>query len=187
MKKEDESRISVNGSKAHNILCKSSLLEPEKGGVMDFSIKSKEKLRIQEQETLVNKWKYREFLAKRNVLTVKEKISFNQKRFNERFLKSIDTILVDYIQTKFTIKELYIIFFGCCDGYYMTEKGFLLVKQQAIEFINAQNSLSSDEKKSMKGKVWGMNFILFGLILDFVERYRIFDGTTEEMKFLQIN
>jgi len=102
MKKEDDSRISVNGNKAHNLLLKSSLLEPEIGGVMDTLIKSKKKLRIPEQENLVNKRKYLEFLAKRNVLTVTEKISFNQKTFNEKFLTSIDTMLLDYIQTKFS-------------------------------------------------------------------------------------
>lgn len=179
--------VKKNETNKHEEVCISQLSEPEQGSVLDSLIKIERKVRSQKQETNVNNRKYREFLAKRNVLTITEEASFNQKGFEEEFLKSIDTILVDYIQTEFTIKELYIFFFGCYDGYFMSEEGFLLAKQQAIEFINAQYSLSSDDKKRMKRKVWDTNFILFGLIVDFVQRYEIFDGSAEERRSLKID
>lgn len=86
----------------------------------------------------------------------------------------INLIIEEYILTKFTINELYIIFFENIDDYILSTSGLKLAKKNAIESINNNIALSADEKKKMKRKVWNTDYLIYGLIFNYIERYEIF-------------
>jgi hypothetical protein len=121
----------------------------------------------------------------KNVLKIKEDISMNHLEYDEKFLKQFDKVLLDFILTKFTLKEIYIFTLSCEEGYIMSEVGLRLAKQQTVQIINALDSLSSGEKNRIKRKVWDTNYILFGLIINFVHRYEIFDGSESEIEVIR--
>ena len=156
--------------------------EYEKGSGFDLTKKLEQKIKARKKETNVKNREFREFLETNNVLTIKEDVSMNYVEFDERFLKSLDKVLLDYILTEFTLKELIIFTISCKDGYTMNEVGYRVAKQQTVQIINSIGSLSPEERNRMKRKVWDTNYILYGLIIDFVLRYKIFDGVKKSMK-----
>ena len=76
-------------------------------------------------------------------------------------------LLLDYILNHFNVYELFIIFFRQ-DCYKLTLGIISEARYHAIENINEDDSFSPEEKKRLKRKVWDMNPIVFGLILEFV-------------------
>jgi hypothetical protein len=69
---------------------------------------------------------------------------------------------------------LFIIFFYRQDCYKLTSGFISEARSNAIENINDDNSFTPEEKKRLKRKVWDLNPIVFGLILEFVHHSNIF-------------
>jgi hypothetical protein len=85
----------------------------------------------------------------------------------------IRCLLLDYILNHFNVYELFIIFFRQ-DCYKLTLGIISEARYHAIENINGDDSFSPEEKKRLKRKVWDMNPIVFGLVLEFVHLSDLF-------------
>ena len=94
------------------------------------------------------------------------------------------TILLDYILDHFTLEELYIVFYENQSCYYLDSDIIKESKQNAIENINNDETLTMDEIKRLKRKVWDLNPILFGLIHELIQQSDLFwDTENEEMVY----
>ncbi len=90
-------------------------------------------------------------------------------------------LVLDYIVPRFSLRELSLIFNPIQSCYPLTEDTIRESRKIAIESINDDQSLTGLAKKRLKRKVWDMNYILFGLILELVIQSEIFfDSETEE-------
>lgn len=86
-------------------------------------------------------------------------------------LTTIRLLVLDYLVEKFTLKEIYIIFYLNQDGSITYgEDG----RKVAIETINWGCNLTDQEAKRLKGKVSNINPILFGLITNLVRESGLF-------------
>jgi hypothetical protein len=93
-------------------------------------------------------------------------------------------MLSEYILDHFTLWDLYTIFYENQECFILEKEIIRESKQTAIESINGDESLSQQEKKQLKRKVWDMNPILFGLIKDFIQYSDLFfDEDTGELVF----
>jgi paraquat-inducible protein B len=92
-------------------------------------------------------------------------------------------LLMDYILKHFNLNELYIIFFR--QDFYKLTRGIICEgRRVAIENINDDDSFTPTEKKRLKRKVWDMNPLLFGLVLEFIHISEIFwDNEKEDYVF----
>jgi hypothetical protein len=82
-------------------------------------------------------------------------------------------LLVDYIIEHFNLYELFIIFFRQ-DCYLINPNIITEARQRAIENINDDDSFTPEEVKRLKRKVWDVNPILFGLILELIHLSNLF-------------
>jgi hypothetical protein len=90
------------------------------------------------------------------------------------------SLLTDYIIEHFSLDELYLIFF-CQDGFGLEPETILEARQNAIENINNDASFTPEEAKQLKRKVWDIDPILFGLILELIHQSSLFyDCETEK-------
>jgi len=96
---------------------------------------------------------------------------------------SIRYLLMDYILKHFNLNELYTIFF--CQDFYRLSRGVISDgRRGAIENINKDVYFAPTEKKRIKRKVWDMNPLLFGLVLEFIHNSEIFwDNEKEDYLF----
>jgi len=90
------------------------------------------------------------------------------------------TILLDYILDHFTLWDLYIIFFENQSCYFFSAGNIKDSKQNAIENINSYDTLTIQERKRLKRKVWDMNPILFGHIHEFIHQSDLFWNDEKE-------
>ena len=90
------------------------------------------------------------------------------------------TILLDYILDHFTLEELYIVFYENQSCYYFDSDIIKESKQNAIENINSYDTLTIQERKRLKRKVWDMNPILFGHIHEFIHQSDLFWNDEKE-------
>jgi hypothetical protein len=82
-------------------------------------------------------------------------------------------LLLDYILEHLNLDELYTIFYSqTC--YYLNPNIIAEARQRAIENINEDNRYTSVLANRMKRKVWDMNPILFGLILELIHESDLF-------------
>ena len=96
-------------------------------------------------------------------------------------------LLLDYVHAHFSLYELFIIFFRQ-DGYRFHPDIIKETRKKAIENINNDDSFSLAEKKRIKRKVWDMNPLLFGLVLEFIHLSNIFwDYDTEDYVLPEFN
>lgn len=155
-------------------------LEKYSSDILDNFIKENAKWEKHSRKYNVVIKKNGAFLIKNNTPETTE-VTHYKKKFDINYLSSVDFSLVTYIFTKFTKDELHLIFNDAQEfGYYNSGEGFKLAKRNAIQFINEHESLSIEEKKRMKRKVWNINYILFGLILNFVLRKNAFYNTEKD-------
>ena len=87
--------------------------------------------------------------------------------------------LLDYILEHFTLFELYMIFHRYQSNYCPELYDNEAFREKAIFDINENESLSPEEKKQLKRKIWNTNLILFGLILELIIESELF-GDVEE-------
>jgi len=110
---------------------------------------------------------------------IKQKANYSKDR-HECFGWSISTdelttirlLVLDYLVKKFTLKEIYIIFYVNQDGSEITYSED--ARKVAINNINWYRSLTKQEAKRLKGKVSNINPILFGLITNLVHASGLF-------------
>jgi len=82
--------------------------------------------------------------------------------------------IADYIIQNFTLMEVFIIFFEYTSQYGLEDDSVKCAKQEAIKSINYQEHLTTKEKSQLKRKVWDMNSLTFGLILELIHLSDLF-------------
>lgn len=98
----------------------------------------------------------------------------NRWHFQPDEQASIKRLLLDYILEKFTLKELFLIFFYQQFLYGLSKCIIMEARRVAIENINDDDSITVEEAKILKRKVWDMHIILFGLIHNFIQQSDLF-------------
>lgn len=92
-------------------------------------------------------------------------------------------LLLDYILEHFTLHELFNVFF-CRGGYSLDATNISESRREAIDFINEDESLTEEEAKRLKRKIWDINPILFGLILELIHESELFwDDKKQEVVY----
>ena len=81
--------------------------------------------------------------------------------------------LFDYILGHFNLYELYVVFFNPVP-YTFTYSNNVKARHKAIQNINWDDSLTLEETKKLKQKVWDINPILFGLLLELINLAELF-------------
>lgn len=97
------------------------------------------------------------------------------------FQTEVRTLAMNYILEHFSLWELYRSFHSAPSVINLKEDNIRKARAKAIDLINDDSSLSPDEKKNWKRKIWDTPLIIYGLIMELVYRSEIFwDALNEE-------
>ncbi len=122
------------------------------------------------------------FLLENNKLRMDGSPFLMRVEHDDNSLRCLDLMLAEYIWTKFTVTELYLIFSLPHEfGYIMSFSGMEISKRNVIDLINSTELLSPKQKQKLKRKVWDTNHIMFLLIMDFINRYQFFNRDEYEI------
>lgn len=81
--------------------------------------------------------------------------------------------LLEYIKAHFNLYELYVAFF-VLSGYSFATSDNYKTRHYAIRNISSDESLSGQEKKELKQKIWDLPPIFYGMLLEFVTSSELF-------------
>jgi hypothetical protein len=121
----------------------------------------------------------REYIKNTLIPFIEKKSKFNRTRLDGKdyvvpdYESRIRFLLANYMVEHFTLPELRIVF--AMPKNFTLEADFISENRRySIKRINSDNSLTYDEKERLKRKVWDLNSVTYGLILELIKSSDLF-------------